>query len=531
MYGQWPADSTSRIAVCEAPGQQQFPRLVSDGSGGAIVVWEDGRTGSTRIYAQRIDSAGVVQWATDGVVICTADGAERPRLVSDGAGGAIITWWDMRAGWPIGSVCAQRVDGSGATKWAQNGVVLDSVANSVAFPVIAAYDSGAVIAWHGVDGEPWIQKIDTAGGIQWAPGGVQVALNGDNPMSIIGDGEGGVILAWSTYDIGYIDKEVFARHIDQVGNVTTTINGDTICDAPEGQVFPQCVPDGHGGAIIGWNDARDPDHYPYAQRYTPDVSMEWITLWPAGGVRSADSIACDGATAIFASDGHYGAYVSWNGPLSSDVFAQRIDSMGTPQWSGDHRLAANTYGGVGDLVPDGAGGVFVVLLPNYSTIKVQRLSSLGVHAFAGEGLTLTYGIQYLGNLEGVSDGEGSLIVAWAEQPMFDFNIYMSRAVAPDFPTTTGSLISAHTPAGFRLGPVAPNPVQGNATVTYGMDAPGRVTLELFDAHGIKVATLADRWEQRGQVKLQLNTEGLASGLYMIRMVVDGSAACQRFVVH
>jgi hypothetical protein len=146
-------------------------------------------------------------------------------------------------------------------------------------------------------------------------------------------------------------------------------------------------------------------------------------------------------------------------------------------------------------------------------------------------LTLTYGIQYLGNLEGVSDGEGSLIVAWAEQPMFDFNIYMSRAVAPDFPTTTGSLISAHTPAGFRLGPVAPNPVQGNATVTYGMDAPGRVTLELFDAHGIKVATLADRWEQRGQVKLQLNTEGLASGLYMIRMVVDGSAACQRFVVH
>lgn len=518
--------------MCEAPGQQQFPRLVSDGSGGAIVVWEDGRTGSTRIYAQRIDSAGVVQWATDGVVICTADGAERPRLVSDGAGGAIITWWDMRAGWPIGSVCAQRVDGSGATKWAQNGVVLDSVANSVAFPVIAAYDSGAVIAWHGVDGEPWIQKIDTAGVIQWAPGGVQIASRGDNPMSIIGDGAGGVILAWSEYDVDYIDKEIYASHIDAAGNVALTPpDGAIICDGPEAQVFPDCVPDGHGGAIIGWYDTRDADHYPYAQRYAPDGSMQWTTWWSACGVRSADAVAGAGAPALLASDGDDGAFVAWRGLMSSDVFVQLIDSVGTPQWSGDLRLTTDAFGGVTDLVADGAGGVFVLMSRNESKIKLQHLSALGVPSFTNEGLTLAYGIQYLGNMEGAPDGEGALIVAWAESPVFDFNIYVSRAVAPDFPTTTGSLISAHMPTGFRLDPITPNPVHGLAMVSYATGRPSRVALELFDARGVKIRTLMDRAVPEGGSTFQWNTDGLAGGVYVIRMIADGFTASQRVVIH
>lgn len=36
-------------------------------------------------------------WTTDGVPVCTSIGAQdAPRLISDGAGGVIVTWADRR---------------------------------------------------------------------------------------------------------------------------------------------------------------------------------------------------------------------------------------------------------------------------------------------------------------------------------------------------------------------------------------------------------------------------------------------------
>jgi len=51
------------------------------------------------IYAQKVDSAGIMKWTTNGVVICNAtDVQDYPQIISNGAGGAIITWHDERSG-------------------------------------------------------------------------------------------------------------------------------------------------------------------------------------------------------------------------------------------------------------------------------------------------------------------------------------------------------------------------------------------------------------------------------------------------
>jgi len=44
------------------------PRIAPDGSGGAIAVWMDERAGASdaNIYAQRVNSSGSIQWATNG---------------------------------------------------------------------------------------------------------------------------------------------------------------------------------------------------------------------------------------------------------------------------------------------------------------------------------------------------------------------------------------------------------------------------------------------------------------------------------
>ena len=68
---------------------QSNPHAVPDGAGGAVAVWQDERLGGMDIYCQRIDAGGSVQWAVNGVSICSAAGLQTDvRIVEDGSGGA-----------------------------------------------------------------------------------------------------------------------------------------------------------------------------------------------------------------------------------------------------------------------------------------------------------------------------------------------------------------------------------------------------------------------------------------------------------
>jgi len=99
------------VAICTTTGSQESPTLVSDGTGGAIITWEDFRNGTDfDIYAQRINASGTVRWTANGVAISTATGTQQiPTIVGDGSGGAIIAWEDYRNGTDY-NIYAERVD-------------------------------------------------------------------------------------------------------------------------------------------------------------------------------------------------------------------------------------------------------------------------------------------------------------------------------------------------------------------------------------------------------------------------------------
>ena len=89
------------------------PSIVSDGGGGAIITWVDFRSSpEINIYAQRVNAAGIVQWDTDGIAIATAAGfKDLPKIASDGEGGGIITWADGRSG--SAGIYAQQINSNG----------------------------------------------------------------------------------------------------------------------------------------------------------------------------------------------------------------------------------------------------------------------------------------------------------------------------------------------------------------------------------------------------------------------------------
>ncbi len=72
-FTQWSNNPNINTPICTATGNQQVPTIVSDGSGGAIITWQDLRNGTNNdIYAQHVNASGVVQWTANGDTVCTA---------------------------------------------------------------------------------------------------------------------------------------------------------------------------------------------------------------------------------------------------------------------------------------------------------------------------------------------------------------------------------------------------------------------------------------------------------------------------
>ncbi|MFN3782032.1 MAG: T9SS type A sorting domain-containing protein, partial [Candidatus Kapaibacteriota bacterium] len=80
--------------------------------------------------------------------------------------------------------------------------------------------------------------------------------------------------------------------------------------------------------------------------------------------------------------------------------------------------------------------------------------------------------------------------------------------------------SAETPetAFFGISSVSPNPIMNNAKVAFGLAESGNIRLELVDALGNVVTTVAGGYYSAGQYTETLQvTNELASGVYFLRL--------------
>jgi len=166
---RWTANGT---AICRASGDHKSPQIVSDGAGGAIITWEE-----SNIYTQKVNSNGETQWDLNGNAICTESGTQKyPQLVSDGANGTIITWQDNRDG--DDDIYAQKVNSSGDIQWTVNGTTICTANGNQKFPqIVSDGTGGAIITWQdNRDGEKDIfaQKVNSSGDIQWTANGTAI---------------------------------------------------------------------------------------------------------------------------------------------------------------------------------------------------------------------------------------------------------------------------------------------------------------------------------------------------------------------
>ena len=90
--------------------------------------------------------------------------------------------------------------------------------------------------------------------------------------------------------------------------------------------------------------------------------------------------------------------------------------------------------------------------------------------------------------------------------------------------TLGGPTKHHPP----LVPGIDSPTQGQ--ISYVLEQAGPVRIRLFDLLGRQVALLEDDWREAGTYRLPWNDEGLASGIYLLRMEIGGRVQVRKVTV-
>jgi len=425
------------VPISEAPGEQINMRMVPDGSGGAIIVWEDYRNGEADIYAQKIDENGEPKWTPiDGVVVSTASSDQlHPVIVGDGSGGAIIAWQDYRsASWDIYALRISSDTGGTYTGWTDNGMpVIVSTTENEEYPeIVSVGPQGAVIVWQGnyLSSDYWIgaERMDGSGTPLW--GGVIVSTGTAfrGYPKIIKSDSNNVIVTWQDGRNG--DYDIYAQRMDiSTGAPYWYISGSSVTIAPGDQLEPQIVSDGDGGAIITWTDDRETSTGLdiYAQRISSSGAQGWtpdgVPICEKQGEQYKPVIVEDigGATP--------GAIIMWEDMRSGDVdlYAERVDRDNPPVLDEEDIFVV---GGPGPqlsprLVSDGQGGGIGTGIEDNRKIFAQK---------RGEGGNLKWSILVCEGTEIwdsqiISDGYGGAIVAWqAIGTSGDYDIFAQRVV-------------------------------------------------------------------------------------------------------
>jgi hypothetical protein len=219
----WASDG---IAVCADASTQWKAQLVSDGLNGAIVSWQDRRSGSAdQIYAQRIGSNGNLLWNVSGIQLSNSQGYQsNQRMAADGSNGAVVVWQDNRTGSNY-DIYGQRIAGNGAMLWQSTGKSICAAADQQYYPQIAVNGSSLLVTWqdrrNGSVYQTYAQLLTPDGTTKWTTDGqraFQSSLNQVSP-ACAPDGVGGIILGWSDYGDNSGTTNILAQRIGTNGSI------------------------------------------------------------------------------------------------------------------------------------------------------------------------------------------------------------------------------------------------------------------------------------------------------------------------
>ncbi|MFZ5515350.1 MAG: T9SS type A sorting domain-containing protein [Candidatus Zhuqueibacterota bacterium] len=513
-FAQWSTDPSENARI-SAYGEGPF--ITTDGKGGGIIAWH-----YDYIVAQRIDSAGYLKWATNGVPICRAKLNQSIKdIASDGQGGAYIVWLDFRRSVKPGylmdssDVYLQHVDSNGQVLWQENGMRISNGINYAFQAGMASDDSGGVvIAWasqysydYPVDNAINLQRISSTGEFLWLEDSVKILaplFSQDPSMAIINDGNNGFIVSCS--------EGIF--RFDMNGEITWHV-----ADIPGRMTDYSLVSDGAGGAIFYYFNHNNFNYKFYIQR----LNNEGVALWEENGIFIDSGIPMKFMTSIV-QDREHGAYISWID--SSYIYHyDRIDSSGNLLWLEDN-ISFGFYLSDPNLLSDEQGNVICVFRDSLwnENGKMQKLNNKGEEQWNNNGILFSCYAWVYSNYDMISDGDNGIIIVWYEresEPHYGiFAQRVNKYGQLGMITSIKHPIETQLPSEYGLSQNWPNPFNSSTTIRFQLPESNLVTLEIYNMMGQKIKTLINgeyktggfhlaHWDGRDDAGIQVS-----SGIYV-----------------
>jgi hypothetical protein len=482
-------------------GEQCTPYAVSDGSGGAIITWVDLRGGSyTDIYAQHVDAAGQALWAADGIQISTSpDDDEVPAIIADGSGGAIIAW--QSGLFVYTNILAQRVDASGNPLWAGGGITVSSALGGQAGVRLATDGAGGMVAaWSDGRNEGltsiYAQRVERNGFLGYPSPYLGSVV--DHP----GDQGGQVIVTW---DPSYLD--VWPDCAVDYYSVWRRYAGTGLLQsaAPAPWRFVDCAAlallEASGWIYSGEVEAWQLNGYSCVVPSFGDstaAGVPWMECMVLAHNTALDDFWMSEVLAGYSLDN-----LAPGAPLALAAEAVGLDASLTWSASGYRDEDLHHYDVHRSDVPG--------FTPDVTTFVGTASDTFFVDAEPG---TQTWYYRVIAEDVHGNEGEPSN-EAWA-----DVGAGVNDPALPDALAILGA---------------SPNPFRSSALIAFTLPETARVTLGVYSVDGRRVATLLDGLVEAGHRRTSWSgrdDEGdpAPSGLYFIRLEAGAGSSVDKVVL-
>jgi len=519
--------------ICDYLNDQEEPRLVRDSEHGVFVVWRDRRNASNGdIYGQRVDSTCTRLWDPDGLPICTeSHGQEKPRVINDGASGAITIWIDHRSGSFQEDVYAQRLSGAGDLLWKVAGPdslqgvpVCQAEGRQLEARLVSDGLAGTVVGWQderngSQNQDIYIQRMDSLGTPAWQLDGIPICdttgAQGQPLLEPLGSGMTAIV--WGDERDGSL--AIYAEKVDLNGVTQWTEDGIQVHGGPAGNaLYPSLVEGADRGALICWEDWRL--GFAGARIYAQYVDTSGVTHWTKDGMPVCPDGTGSQTFPASAQSGDNGMVAAWVDRRSADkqIYAQRVDDTGSLLWGAAGVAVAPTSDDQEDVrIVNIGGSAFVCVwsdLRNGSfDVYGQLLDAVGTPQWGGGGVSVTsapaederpYGV--------IEDMTGGVLVAWDGGTWDNHNVYLQRL------DSGGTVHPGWPPEGVIVCEAAGN--QENAQIV--SDLAGGALLVWEDLRGSDLDLYASHVDSSGEIQWKVPGPDSLDGIPVVQEVNDQS---------
>jgi hypothetical protein len=270
------------VVLQESPFNYFLADLHAADNGSVIVSWvrNKGFGSNNYLYANKISADGKLLWGSGHVKVFDGGSlqfGEFPYFLSDGAGGAIFSWYTNS---PSLQVYAQHILSDGTEAFGHNGAVGSTNQFNVRVSPSASYNPGTqetFLFWteedanqveNGVSG----QKFNSAGTRQWGDGGLPIVPLGSDTQTWVENVQigSGALVFWVDSP-GFGAGTLYAAKLDGAGNFLCSQFGVSTASADKFRLSASIA--SSGLAAVAWEDDRNGENDIFIQNVNSDCTL------------------------------------------------------------------------------------------------------------------------------------------------------------------------------------------------------------------------------------------------------------------